>query len=78
MTCRELAEFVGAYLSGELEPAARVEFDRHLAECEACVSYLDSYRSTVDAGKAAFADEPVPAVPEELVRAILAAKRAQG
>ena len=78
LTCREFAEFLMAYDDGELPPAERARFDAHLAECPDCVAYLKSYRITVALGRRAFADEDADAgdeVPEELVQAILAARR---
>lgn len=77
MTCRTVIEFLAEYLSGELLDHQRVAFDAHLAECSACVAYLKSYERTVALGKDAFADPdaPVPTeVPDELVKAILAAR----
>jgi anti-sigma factor RsiW len=78
MTCREFTEFLLDYHAGALRPAERARFDGHLAECEACVAYLGSYDATIRLGKGAFAhpDDPVPdEVPEELVQAIIAARR---
>jgi anti-sigma factor RsiW len=78
MTCREFIEFLRAYLSGELSESERSVFEAHLAECPDCVAYLESYGATLTLGKAAYAatDDPVPAdVPEELVQAILAARK---
>ena len=78
MTCRELVAFLSAYLDGELAPAERTGFDAHLSGCPECLAYMNTYRATVTLGRAAFAQpgDPVPAdVPEELVRAILAARR---
>jgi anti-sigma factor RsiW len=80
LTCRELVEFLMAYDDGELAPPERAVFEAHLAECPDCVAYLDSYRRTVALGKRAFADEAASArgaVPEELVAAVLAARRRQ-
>jgi hypothetical protein len=77
VTCREFADFMGDYLSGELPPALRGRFDYHLTLCINCQRYLASYRETVALGKQAFADADaaLPAdVPEELVKAILAAR----
>lgn len=76
MTCREFVEFLIDYDSGGLADAERATFDEHLAECPACQIYLRTYRQAVRLGRAAFAsaDEPLPpAVPDELVQAILAA-----
>lgn len=76
MTCRELAEFLLAYINGELSPAETSEFDRHMKVCPACVKYVDSYKKTIHLGKAAFSDETkIPTnVPEALVQAILKAR----
>lgn len=77
MTCRELIEFLDAYLNGELTAAERSDFERHLQVCKSCVTYLDTYERTVAMGQAAFAslDEDVPVeVPEDLVQAILASR----
>jgi anti-sigma factor RsiW len=78
VTCREFADFMMDYMSGELPAAARIEFDRHLELCSNCRKYLTSYEETVKLGKGAFDDEAadLPAdVPDALVKAILAARR---
>ncbi|MCI0586712.1 MAG: zf-HC2 domain-containing protein [Planctomycetes bacterium] len=78
ITCRELYDFILGYQSGELAPSQRKEFDAHLAICPSCVNYLDSYRKTVALGKAAYTRTEEPAsgqVPEELIQAILAARK---
>lgn len=78
MTCREFAAYMMDYRSGELSPQSRAEFERHLGICDNCRKYLTSYEETVKLGKRAFEDEDtaLPAdVPEELVEAILAARR---
>lgn len=77
LPCREIIEFLADYLDGTLDPAARAEFDRHLAVCASCVAYLASYRLTIRMAKAA---EEVDAgdPPEELVAAILAAAGRRG
>ncbi len=78
MNCREVVEFLMEYLSGELPPDQRQAFDDHLKACPDCVTYLKGYEDTVKLGKAAFRspNERVPdEVPEELVQAILAARR---
>jgi anti-sigma factor RsiW len=81
LSCRDVADFLMAYDDGELTASERQEFDAHLAVCPDCVAYLASYRATVALGKRAFADEDADAedhVPEELVQAVLAARRRQG
>ena len=76
MTCRQLTTFIADYLSDELEPAVRGAFEHHLSICPNCVQYVADYERTMALGKIAFVDDAVPAdVPEELVAAILAARR---
>jgi anti-sigma factor RsiW len=77
VTCREFADFIADYLSGELPPDSRASFEHHLLLCANCGKYLAGYEATVKLGKRAFADEDAtvpPQVPEELVQAILRAR----
>jgi anti-sigma factor RsiW len=77
MTCREFAEFVWKYISGELPPDERFRFDAHLAICPECVHYLSTYEATIRMGREALLDpdaELPDEVPEELVQAILHAR----
>jgi anti-sigma factor RsiW len=77
MTCREFAEFLGDYLSGDLSVDVRSSFDRHLALCVNCQRYLAHYRETAVLGRAAFDDVSAavpPDVPEDLIAAIVAAR----
>lgn len=77
ITCRELSEFLMSYLDGELPAGQRAEFERHLRACSGCRCYLDSYERTVRLGKEAMKpDQAPPPAPEELIQAILAARRA--
>lgn len=78
MTCREFADFLMDYLSGELPPETRAQFNAHLELCINCRRYLTSYEETVKLGRRAFASDDAevpPEVPEDLVKAILAARR---
>ena len=78
MSCREFADFIADYLSNELPTDIRARFEHHVEICTNCVKYLEAYKAAVRLGKAAFdsRDEPVPAdVPNDLVKAILAARR---
>ena len=77
MNCREMVDFLMAYVDEELPEAQRQAFDAHLGDCPPCISYLDSYRESVRLGKAVCQQEegPVPDdVPEALIQAILAAR----
>jgi len=79
MTCKELVEFMVDYLSDQLPALQRQVFERHLNACPPCLSFLETYRETIELGRCACTDPdgPIPkAVPERLVEAILAARRA--
>lgn len=57
----------------------RDEFDVHLAGCVECVAYVKTYNETVELGRAAFLDLDAAVsadVPDDLVKAIVAARRA--
>ena len=77
LTCEALAAFVMDYIDGALPAADRTAFEAHLAACEDCIVYLRGYRATIALEKAygAATGEPPPAMPEDLVQAILAARR---
>jgi len=51
VTCREFADFMADYLSGELSADARITFEHHLALCANCRNYLTSYEETVKLGR---------------------------
>ena len=76
LTCRELIEFLAAYVEGELSADERARFDAHLAVCPHCVDYLNGYRESIRLSRAACSDAAeIPSdVPEELVEAILASR----
>jgi anti-sigma factor RsiW len=77
VTCREFADFMADYLSGELPAMTRSAFEHHLSLCPNCRTYLAGYEKTIKLGKSAFADQSADlpdSVPEELVRSILAAR----
>ena len=75
LTCQEIIEFLWAYVSQELPPERVVEFERHLAVCPSCVDYLDTYRQTIELTQASLGEPEDEGFPDELVQAILAARK---
>ena len=76
MKCRELAEFLNDYVSGELAVESRTHFEFHLSKCKNCHEYLVQYEVTIRAGRIAcdeMSDE-MAEIPDELVKAVLAAR----
>jgi anti-sigma factor RsiW len=79
MNCREFVEFLMDYLDDTLPGRQRAVLAEHMDECPDCAVYLETYRETVRLGRRICRDPegPVPEdVPEGLVEAILAARRA--
>ena len=78
MTCREVVDFLMQYLDGELPAAQRMVFEGHLAECGCCRKFMDSYKRTVELAHDCPCKDPRgEKPPEELVRAILEARKAK-
>ena len=77
MKCRDFVDFLMDYLDGSLGASERGVFESHIDDCPACLTYLDTYRETVRLGTRVCRsdDELPPDVPEELVQAILSARR---
>jgi hypothetical protein len=80
ITCRELIDFLDDYVADALPAEQRALFDDHLGRCVPCVRYLRSYQGTMRAVALTHGPNagPPPDVPEELVTAILEARRAGG
>jgi len=76
LNCRELIEFLAAYLDDELTPADRAAFEIHLSKCPYCRDYLATYRATIHLGRRALDAEAgiLEEVPAEIVDAILAVR----
>jgi anti-sigma factor RsiW len=47
MPCRELVELITEYLEDQLSTVDRTRFEAHLADCEACRTYLEQFRQTI-------------------------------
>jgi anti-sigma factor RsiW len=78
MTCQEFLDFLMDYLDGLLPAPQHLCFEEHLGECPDCVAYLETYQQANRLGKEAYTagDDAVPPdVPEDLIRAVLAARR---
>jgi anti-sigma factor RsiW len=78
LTCRACADFLADYLSGELDVEVRASFEVHLDRCRNCRTYLEQYAAVIRAGQNACHKEDeaaAHALPEELVRAILDARK---
>lgn len=47
LRCQEIVELVTDYLEGAMPEDTRVRFEHHLAQCPACVTYVEQMRLTI-------------------------------
>jgi len=45
-TCKELTKLISDYVTDQLEPSLKREFEQHLSTCPDCVNFLNSYKKT--------------------------------
>lgn len=78
ITCRDCVEFLADYLEGNLPDEQRQTFEQHLKLCPPCERFLNTYEDTIRMAKHCLCtptDEMKKQVPEELVQAILKARK---
>lgn len=79
ITCNEFEDFILAYLEDDLPQKQKPVFEMHLKVCRECRDYLQAYRATMELAKNTLKAESqlLPEdVPQDLVKAVLAARRA--
>jgi anti-sigma factor RsiW len=47
-TCKREIDFIAQYLAAELETPEQAAFERHLKDCSDCVSFLETYKKTIE------------------------------
>ncbi len=72
MKCEELLNLLNEYVDGTVDPAICVEFERHMAGCNACQVVVDNIRQTISIYRAG---EPLE-LPTEFRERLHAALRA--
>ncbi len=55
--CRSVTSLLLDYLSEELQPEIAVAFEAHLGQCRDCLSFLNTYKKTIEMTRA-FLSEP--------------------
>ncbi len=68
LTCQELVELVTSYLEGSLPPEERLRFERHLAICDGCATYVEQMRITIQAVGRLTESAIEPETKDELLR----------
>lgn len=46
-TCKQIADLMLDYLTDQLHPTVKQEFTKHLSICPDCVSFVNTYKKTV-------------------------------
>jgi len=67
-TCERMTDLIFDYLTDRLAPHLKREFEQHLKACPDCVSFLKTYKKTVELGGSVKAGE----VPVEVRTNVLA------
>ena len=75
ITCEQLLATLDDYVADEMPEPERDGVDRHLALCDSCVAYTDSYRRTIELEKSLAHGDLRARIPEELARKIAAKRR---
>jgi anti-sigma factor RsiW len=75
MTCRELVELLLDFLDGELPEERRRILEAHLALCQPCLNYLETYKVTIQLTRR-LPDIPPPPELLERLKAALREERA--
>lgn len=65
--CKEISDLLLDYVNQSLPPPLKRDFDRHLKICPDCVSFLNTYRKTIDTTQSV----PVEAMPEKVRQTVL-------
>lgn len=77
LTCQEVLDFLSDYVEGRLRPGEHARLEEHLAVCPPCIDYLLSFQATLAACRSLRGSDlgQLPAMPEELVQAILESRK---
>jgi anti-sigma factor RsiW len=46
-TCKQISALIVDYVSNRLNPTVKREFEQHLSICPDCVSFVETYRTTI-------------------------------
>jgi len=65
-TCKQIAALVFDYVNDELSPRHKRDFQQHLKICPDCVNFLKTYKKTIEATGALYANDIPPEVRDSL------------
>ena len=70
MTCRELTELLLDYVGGDLSEEMCTTIRSHLAACEHCVHFVETYRVTIQISRTLPASVPPESILERLRKSL--------
>lgn len=70
LRCRDVVDLLDDYIEGALDPATAQALMAHLADCEDCAAFLNTYRETVRTTRQ-LKEEDLPAALSERLLAFL-------
>jgi anti-sigma factor RsiW len=70
ITCRELAELLVDFITGELPPDHHRRIEQHLMDCQPCETYVETYRLTIKLTRQLPCQPLPPALVEKLRKAL--------
>ena len=73
VTCAQATALLLDYVTGTLDPATTLALERHLAGCDDCVAFLQTYKATIRATRTLRYDD----MPEKLQHRLLQTLRAK-
>ena len=66
-TCKQIADLMLDYLTDKLSPTVKQEFARHLSICPDCVSFVNTYKKTVQSTATLHTEEIPPKVRDNVL-----------
>jgi anti-sigma factor RsiW len=70
ITCREMVELLIDFVTGELPPEHHRRIEQHLQCCPPCVTYVETYRLTIQLTRRLPCQPMPPALVEKLRKAL--------
>jgi anti-sigma factor RsiW len=70
VTCEQAIALLLDYVSGTLDPATTLILERHLARCDDCVAFLQTYRETLRATRTLCYDDMPPELQNRLLHTL--------
>ena len=64
--CLEVFERLSEYLDGELSPQDCAESQEHIRDCQQCVAFVESLKTSIRASRELRPHEPVQELPEAI------------